>query len=341
MYCIRRVLFYPIITAAFLLSGCSSPRAVDYDQVSDQERLIIRFPYVTGENTPKGLAAKKFKELIEKRSNGKIEVQVFPNSSLYSDYKEIEQLQKGNVQMIAPHTAKFSEILPEAQLLDLPYLFNNHEEVGELAEGPVGAEISRLLEKKGFKLLAVWNNGFKQLTNNQKPIQTPEDLFGLVFRIAHSEVIKEQFELAGAKSIVLPFNELYGALEAGKVQGEENTVSNINNKRLYTHQEYMTKSDHGYLGYFVITTNQFWSSLPKDTKTMLEETIDEVTEWERQTAAKMEEEQYLQLKQQEDLSIYELSPKEKTEWRNTFHSTYQWFTNKIDNKVIEEYIKTK
>jgi C4-dicarboxylate-binding protein DctP len=103
----------------------------------------------------------------------------------------------------------------------------------------------------------------------------------------------------------------------------------------------MTKSDHGYLGYFVITTNQFWSSLPKDTKTMLEETIDEVTEWERQTAAKMEEEQYLQLKQQEDLSIYELSPKEKTEWRNTFHSTYQWFTNKIDNKVIEEYVRTK
>lgn len=321
------------------MSGCGSPRAVDYDQISEQERVIIRFPYVTGEHTPKGLAAKKFKELVEKRSNGKIEVQVFPNASLYSDYKEIEQLQKGNIQMIAPHTAKFSDIIPEAQLLDLPYLFDNHEEVGELAEGPVGAEISRLLEKKGFKLLAVWNNGFKQLTNNQKPVQAPEDLFGLVFRIAHSEVIKQQFELAGAKSIALPFDELYGALESGKVQGEENTVSNIHNKRLYTHQAYMTKSDHGYLGYFVITSKQFWDSLPNDTKVLLEETIHEVTEWERQTAEKMEEEQYLQLKQQTDLSIYELSPKEKEQWKKTFHPTYEQFVNEIHNNIIEEYIK--
>ncbi|WP_051317162.1 DctP family TRAP transporter solute-binding subunit [Ectobacillus panaciterrae] len=329
------ILFFIIFEAS------CTPRTIDYDQVSPEEKLIIRFPHVTGENTPKGLAAKRFKELVEAKSGGKVEVQVFPNSSLYSDYEEIDQLKKGHIQIIAPQTAKFSNIIPEAQLFDLPYLFQNNKEVWELADGPVGKELGHLFEKKGYKLLAIWDNGFKQITNSKKPIKKPADFFGLNFRIVSSQVIANQFELVGADSSVLAFNELYQALEQGKFQGEENTVSNINNKKLYTLQKYMTKSDHGYLGYFIVTDKKFWDSIPRDTRKMLEDTLTEVTDWERTTAVQMEQDQYAQLQKQPELTIHELTSEEKKSWKASFHDAYNAYISSINNNVIKDYVKKK
>lgn len=310
------------------VTGCTT-RAIDYDQVGPEDKLIIRFSHVTGEDTPKGLAANRFKELVEKRSNGKVEVQVFPNSTLLSDEEELEELKRGGVQIIAPAISKLSHIIPEVQYFDLPYIFNSQEEVWQAVEGPIGQEISQLLELEGYRLLAVWDNSFKQITNNEKPIREPQDFKDLHFRIMDSRALAKQFEVVGAKSTVVPFHQLYTSLEKGQVQGEENTLSNIYNRKLYKTQKYITKSDHGYLGYLVLTNQEFWDPIPDDIKKMLEQTLQEVTEWERNLAIKINEEHYQHIKQQPGVEVIELSPKEKQQWKEAFHSTYGWYSDNI------------
>ncbi|MDG4657367.1 DctP family TRAP transporter solute-binding subunit [Ectobacillus antri] len=322
-----------------LLISCST-RAIDYEQVSPKEKLILRFPHVTGEYTPKGLAAKRLKELVESRSNGKIEIQVFPNASLFADEEELSKLQEGSVEIIAPHTAKFSHIVKEAELFNLPYLFTEKQQVWDTVDGPVGAELKRLFAKQGYTLLAIWDNGFKQITNNKHMIRTPAHFKNLHFRIVDSAVIEKQFALVGATTSVLAFDELYAALERGTVQGEENTMSNINNKKLYKQQAYLTKSDHGYLGYFVVANQNFWDRLPEDTKNLLTTAINEVTVWERELAKQMEIEQYEHIKAQQ-IDIYELTVAEKEQWKKAFKDTYEHVSTQTSSNIIRNYVNEK
>lgn len=326
------------ISLVMLLLGCT-PRAIDYDQVGPNDKLIIRFSHVTGEETPKGLAAKRFKELVEAQSKGKIEVQVFPNATLFSDQEELKALKKGEIQMIAPAISKVTSIVPEAMLFDLPFLFHHQDDVWKLADGPLGKEINSLLEEQGYKMLAVWDSGFKQITNNHRPIQQASDFRDLSFRIMPSRVLSKQFDSVGAASIVLPFDKLYQALEQGQVDGEENTISNIYSKKLYVTQRYMTKSDHGYLGYFVLTQKEFWESIPAESKKILESVLTDVTEWERNLALEIDQEHYTDLKERKHLEIYELSNEEKAEWRSAFYPTYEWFSTNIRDDLIKDYIK--
>lgn len=320
-----------------LLLGCS-PRAMDYDQVGAHDKLIIRFSHVTGEETPKGLAAKRLKEIVETRSNGKIEVQVFPNSTLFSDKEELKALKKGEIQLIAPAISKVSPLVPEALLFDLPYLFHNQDDVWKIADGPVGEEMNLLLEKQGYKMLAVWDNGFKQLTNNRHPVERPEDFKDLSFRIMPSKVLAKQFDAVGSTSMVLAFDELYTALEQGHVDGEENTVSNIYSKKLYLTQKYMTKSDHGYLGYFVLTQKAFWEAIPPEQRELLEHALAEVTEWERNLALDIDWREYEALKAIQGLEIYELSEEEKEQWREAFYPTYEWFVSQTQDEIIKGFV---
>lgn len=323
-----------------MISGCSAnrQRAIDNDQVGPQDKLILRFSYVTGEETPKGLAARKLKELIEERSHGKIEVQLFPNATLYSDEEEFEELKKGDVQLIAPAISKLSSEVPEVQIYDLPYLFPSQEEVWKLSDGPVGQELNRLLEEKGYKVLSIWDNALKQITNNDRPIKTPMDFSGLTFRIMPSDLIEQQFAAVDAKTATLPFSELYTALEKGRVDGEENTVSNIVNKKLYVSQKYITKSDHGYLGYYVLTDSRFWDSIPAETQRLITDTLIDVTKWERIQAQRINQKEYEELKANKDIYLYELSSNEKKKWQQAFQGTYGWYLSHVsDNKTIQDY----
>jgi tripartite ATP-independent transporter DctP family solute receptor len=339
-FLLRPIIWINIIAAVFLLFGCSAhPRAIDYDQVGPEDKLILRFSYVTGEETPKGLAARKFKELVEARSGGKVEVQLFPNSSLYSDEEELEELNKGDIQLIAPATSKLSQIVPETQIFDLPYLFSSQEDVWKLEDGPVGQEINRLLEKKGYKVLGIWDNGFKQITNNEHPIKDPEDFNQLTFRIMPSGVLKQQFQAVNAQTLMIPFSELFTAVEKGKVDGEENTLSNINNQKLYMSQKYITKSDHGFLGYFVLTDGRFWNKIPAETQNMLMSTLQEVTKWERNQALYIDKQEYQQLKERQDIQLTELTYEQKKKWEQAFQKTYDLFLSETSNSTIQEYLQ--
>ncbi|MCO5387279.1 MAG: DctP family TRAP transporter solute-binding subunit [Desulfosporosinus sp.] len=317
------------------LSGCSN-RIVDGQQVNKEEKIVIKFSHVVEENTPKGLAAIRFAQLIKERSRGSIEVQVFPNSQLFKDGEEFEALSRGDVQMIAPATSKMSQLFPQWQIWDLPYLFSDLESVHQIMDGPLGKTLLEQLEEENMRGLAMWDNGFKHLTNNIHPIIKLSDLKGLRFRVMSPGILQEQFFNFGANAIILPFNDVYEALREGSVEGQENTISNIYTKKFSEVQKYLTLSQHGFMGYAVIVNADFWDQLPSQARELIEKTMSEVTLWERETAKELDEEQLEEIKKMKVLNIYSLTPREKMIWRKDFSSVYTKFEKENGSEFLNE-----
>ncbi len=225
--------------------------------------IIIKFSHVVASDTPKGKAADKFKELAEKYTNGKVKVEVYPNSTLYKDKEELEALQLGAVQMLAPSISKFGPIgIKEFEVFDLPYILPDLKALRKVTDGPLGTKLLKLLDAKGMTGLAYWDNGFKQMSANKKLID-PSDYKGLKFRIQSSKVLEAQFRALGAIPQVMAFSDVYQALQTGVVDGQENTWSNIYTQKMHEVQKYMTVTNHGYIGYAVVVNKKFWDGLPR------------------------------------------------------------------------------
>ncbi len=330
-----------VIVLCALSTGCAK-RVLDKEQVSPEQKLVIKFSHVVAENTPKGLAAQRFARLVQERTKGRVEVQVFPNSTLYSDGEEMQALKDGSVQIIAPATSKLGALFPSWQLMDLPYAFDDMSFVHQALEGPIGEKLTKSLEEQGFLALAFWDNGFKQLTNNIRPVRKPADLQGLKFRVMmNSSVLEEQFKLLGALPVPLPFNDVYLALENNEIHGQENTISNIYSKKFYQVQKYMTITNHGYLGYVVLTNKEYWEGLPEEIRSILEETMAEVTVWERTAAAEMNELNLKDLQNNGKIENITLSSQEREEWEKALQPVYSYFMKEISAELASELIAEK
>ncbi|WP_149027003.1 DctP family TRAP transporter solute-binding subunit [Novibacillus thermophilus] len=313
----------------------------DHEQLSADERIVIRFSHVVGEDTPKGQASRKFAELVESRTDGYVEVQVFPNSFLYRDGEEFDALLKGDVQMIAPSTSKVTKLVPEWQVIDLPFAFNSDQEVNEYLESPAGQVLWDKLKREGLYPLAFWNNGFKQMTNNRNPLIDLADFKNLRFRVMSSEVLEEQFSLLGAQAHVDAFDQVYPLLEKGEIDAQENTFSNIVNKNIHTQQEYMTISNHGYLGYLVLMNEKFWQNLSDEIQIVLLESMQEVTEWERGIAEEINRENRQTLEQCDCVNLHELTHEERVVWERALEPLYDSFTEQFGDKYIHYIPKFK
>ena len=229
-----------------------------------QAPIVLKFSHVVAPNTPKGKGADKFKELAEKYTNGKVKVEVYANSTLYKDKEELEALQLGAVQMLAPSNSKFGPIgVKDFEVFDLPYLLPNKAALRKVTDGPIGKAMLKKLESKGMVGLAYWDNGFKEMSAN-KPLRMPEDYKGLKFRIQSSKVLEAQFRALGAIPQVMAFSEVYQALQTGVVDGQENTPSNMFTQKFHEVQKYTTLTNHGYIGYVVVVNKKFWDDLPAD-----------------------------------------------------------------------------
>src|SRR6266478_1227210 len=242
-----------------------------------QSPIVIKFSHVVAPNTPKGKGSLKFQELAEKYTNGKVKVEVYPNSQLYKDKEELEALQLGAVQMLAPSNSKFGPIgVKEFEVFDLPYILPDLATLRKVTDGPLGARLLKLLDSKGMTGLAYWDNGFKEMSANKKLI-SPVDYKGVKFRIQSSKVLEAQFRALGSIPQVMAFGEVYQALQTGVVDGQENTWSNIYTQKMHEVQKYATITNHGYIGYVVVTNKKFWDGLPADTRTALEKAMKEAT----------------------------------------------------------------
>lgn len=322
-----------LVFLAILTAGCQK-RALDMEQYGDDERIVIKFSHVVSEFTPKGLAARRFAELVHERTQGRVEVQVYPNSQLYMDGEEVDALINNHVQMIAPATAKMTEYFPELLFFDLPYLFENYEQVHEFIDSSYGKKLLQSFRTQGILTLAMWDNGFKVMTSN-RPLRMPEDFSGLRFRIMPSRVLVEQFVQLGAEARDLPFSDVYAALEKKEVDAAENTPSNIYSKRFYLVQAHMTVSNHGYLGYLVLTNETFWMSLPEDIRVILETTLEEVTEWERQIAQEQNERDLRLIVKSGQIDVHYLSEAEKMAWRDALTPLHNKFLQDTDIQLFK------
>lgn len=299
------------------------------------EPIVIKFSHVVADDTPKGKGALKFKELAEKYTNGAVKVEVYPNSTLYKDKEELEALQLGAVQIIAPSLAKFGPLgVRQFEVFDLPYIFDGYEDLHKVTYGPVGKKLLAALEPKGIKGLAYWDNGFKVFSAN-KPLRKPEDFKGLKMRIQSSKVLEAQMRALGALPQVMAFSEVYQALQTGVVDGTENPPSNLYTQKMHEVQKYVTLSNHGYLGYAVIANKRFWDGLPDTIRTQLEIAMKEATEYVNDIAKEENEKALEAVRKAGTSEIIELTPEEKLALKKALIPVHEEMAPRIGKEVIE------
>jgi C4-dicarboxylate-binding protein DctP len=297
--------------------------------------IIIKFSHVVAPDTPKGKAAERFKQLAEKLTKGKVKVEIYPNSQLYKDREEIEALQSGAVQMLAPSMAKFGPMgARQFELFDLPFLFPNQEALHRVMDGEVGNKLFAKLDAKGVTGLAFWDNGFKQMTSN-KPMHHVADFNGLKMRIQSSKVLAAQMKALGANPQVMAFSEVYTALQQGVVDGTENPVSNFYTQKMNEVQKYMTMSNHGYLGYAVIVNKAFWDGLPADVRAALTRAMKEATEYERDIAQKENDDALAKVIAAKTTTVDQLTPAERDEWKKVLLPVQKEFESVIGADLID------
>ncbi|GAB4171641.1 MAG: TRAP transporter substrate-binding protein [Rhodocyclaceae bacterium] len=304
-----------------------------------QQPIVIKFSHVVAVNTPKGKGAEYFKKLAEERTKGRVKVEVYPNSQLYKDKEEMEALQLGAVQLLAPSLAKFGPLgVPQFEVFDLPYIFDNYAELHKVTQGPIGAGLLARLEPKGVKGLAFWDNGFKIMSAN-KPLRKPEDFKGLKMRIQSSKVLDAQMRALGANPQVMAFSEVYHALQTGVVDGTENPPSNLYTQKMHEVQKYATLSDHGYLGYAVITNKKFWEGLPADIRTILEGAMRDATKYANDIARAENENALAEVKKSGKTEIITLTPQEKAAWKKALVRVHRDHESRIGKDLIQSIYK--
>ena len=299
-----------------------------------QAPIVIKFSHVVATDTPKGQAAERFKQLAEKATNGKVKVELYPNSQLYKDKEELEALQLGAVQMLAPSLAKFGPLgVKEFEAFDLPYIFPTKTALYNVTEGEIGKSLLKKLEPKGITGLAYWDNGFKVMSAN-KPLHNPADFKGLKMRIQSSKVLDAQMRALGANPQVLAFSEVYQALQTGGVDGTENPPSNMYTHKMHEVQKHVTVSNHGYLGYAVIVNKKFWDGLPPDIRTQLEKAMREATTFEKAIAQRDNDQALDAIKKAGKTQIYTLTVQEQAEWRKALAPVQKAMEGRIGKDLI-------
>jgi len=304
-----------------------------------QEPIVIKFSHVVAIDTPKGKGAEFFKKRAEELTAGKVKVDVYPNSSLYKDKEEMESLQLGAVQMLAPSLAKFGPLgVKEFEVFDLPYLFDNYGELHKVTQGPIGKQLLDKLDAKGIKGLAYWDNGFKVMSSN-KPIRTAADYKGQKMRIQSSKVLEAQMRSLGVLPQVMAFSEVYQALQTGVVDGTENPPSNLYTQKMHEVQKYVSVSDHGYLGYAVITNKKFWDGLPADIRGKLEQAMKEATAYANKIAKEENDQALEAVKKSGKSQVVVPTAQEKAALKRALVKTHDEVGGRVGKDLIQSIYK--
>ncbi len=329
---------FPFAAAAAALLAC----ALAAIQLPAQANapIVIKFSHVVAKDTPKGKAAEKFRELAESATKGRVKVELYPNSTLYKDKEELEALQLGAVQMLAPSLAKFGPLgVKEFELFDLPYIFNDKQALNRVTNGPIGRDLLKKLETKGILGLAYWDNGFKVMSSN-RPMHVPADMKGLKMRIQASKVLDEEMRTLGANPQVMAFSEVYQALQTGVVDGTENPPSNLYTQKMHEVQKHLTLTNHGYIGYAVIVNKKFWDKLPADIRTQLEGAMKEATVYADKIAQEENDKALEAVKKSGKTTIYVPTDAEKAEWRKVLLPVQKTMEGRIGKDLIDAVNKT-
>lgn len=321
--------FIRVLTAAAVLATVSF--AADY---------TIKLSHVVSAVTPKGQAADFFAKRVNELTGGKVEVAVFPNAQLYNDDAVMKALKIGNAHIAIPSFSKFTSLVPEMQLFDLPFLFRDTAHLHAVLDSEVGQILKDKVTAKGFVALDYWDAGFKHFSSSKKPIVEPKDAAGQKFRIMSSKVLEAQMKAVDGSVQVLPFSEVYSALQQGVVDAAENPLSNFATKKFNEVQSSLTISEHGYLGYLVIMSEKFWKKFPGEYKGKVMQAMKEATEFERKLAAEDDAKLLAQMeeyaKSTGKLEIIKLTPEQKAAWAKAMEGVYPQFYGTIGEDLIKK-----
>jgi C4-dicarboxylate-binding protein DctP len=328
-----------VMKARFALALVASALFAVAGGVAAQQPIIIKFSHVVAVDTPKGKGAERFKQLAEERTKGRVKVEVYPNSSLFKDGEEMEALQLGSVHMLAPSLAKFGPLgVREFEVFDLPYVFDNYDELHKVTEGTVGKNLFKKLESKGIVGLAYWDNGFKVMSAN-KPIRMPADYKGLKMRIQSSKVLGDEMKALGAIPQVMAFSEVYQALQTGVVDGTENPPSNFYTQKMHEVQKYLAMTDHGVIEYAVIVNKKFWDGLPADIRTTLEGAMKDATKYANDIAKKENDDALEAVKKSGKTEILVLTPEQKAAMKKALVSVHKENESRVGKDTLSEVYK--
>jgi C4-dicarboxylate-binding protein DctP len=304
-----------------------------------QQPILIKFSHVVALDTPKGKAAEQFKKLAEERTKGRVKIEVYPNSTLYKDGEEMEALQLGSVQMLAPSVAKFGPLgVREFEVFDLPYIFDDFAQLHKVTDGPVGKLLFDKLQTKGIVGLAFWDNGFKDFSAN-KPLLLPADAKALKFRIQSSKVLESEIRALGGIPQVMAFSEVYQALQTGVVDGTENPPSNFYTQKMNEVQKYFTLSEHGVIEYAVIANKKFWDGLPADIRTTLEGAMKDATKYANDIAKEENDKALAAVKAIGKTEIITLTPEAKAAWKKQLLPVHKEQEGRIGKDIIDGVYK--
>jgi C4-dicarboxylate-binding protein DctP len=304
-----------------------------------QQPIMIKFSHVVALDTPKGKGAEQFKKLAEERTKGRVKIEVYPNSTLYKDGEEMEALQLGSVQMLAPSVAKFGPLgVREFEVFDLPYIFEDFAQLHKVTEGSVGKLLFDKLQTKGIVGLAYWDNGFKDFSAN-KPLKLPTDAKGMKFRIQSSKVLESEIRALGGIPQVMAFSEVYQALQTGVVDGTENPPSNFYTQKMNEVQKYFTLTEHGVIEYAVIANKKFWDGLPADIRTTLEGAMKDASKYANDIAKEENDKALAAVKATGKTEIIALTPEAKAAWKKQLIPVHKEQEARIGKEVIEGVYK--
>jgi len=308
---------------------------VSVSVAAQQQPIVIKFSHVVAADTPKGRAAAYFASLVDKRSKGRVKVEVYPNSELYKDSDEIAALQSGSVQMLAPSLAKFGPLgVPAFEVFDLPYLFGSYADAHRVTFGPLGKQLLDKLQPKGIVGLAYWDNGFKQMSAN-KALRVPEDLKGLKMRVQPSAVLQAQMRALGAEPKVMDFSAAYEALKSGAVDGTENPASNFFTQQMQDVQKYLTLTSHGYIGYAVIVNKKFWDGLPSDVRATLTQALHEATIFANDIASEANNDAVGAIAGSGKTEVIRLTPEQRAQWKKALVVVRHEVVGRIGKDLIQ------
>lgn len=297
--------------------------------------IVLKFSHVVAPDTPKGKAAERFRELAEKYTAGAVKVEVYPNSQLFKDREELEALQRGAVQMLAPSVSKFGPLgVREFEIFDLPYLFPDTQTVYRVTDGEIGQSLFAKLEPRGIKGLAYWDNGFKHFSAN-RPLRTLRDFRARKMRIQSSKVLEAMIRQLGAVPQVMAFSETYTALQQGVVDGTENPLSNLYTQKMHEVQRHLTLSYHGYLVYAVVVNKRFWDGLPPNVRSQLERAMREATAFQREIAHQENLDALEAVRASGRTEIYVLPEDERRRWREALLPVHQRFERAVGRENLQ------
>lgn len=318
-----------------IITGCILAMAASFCAVAQSAPITIKFVHDAVATSPEGLGAAKFKKLVNQQLKGKVKVEVYPNSSLFNVPDGLAALQAGNIQMIAADPAKLKGFDQSMQIYSLPFLFTSIDQVESFSKSTMGQKLYQPLEKSHLKVLSLWPNGFKQVTNNVRPITKPGDLKGISFRVVSSGLAADVFKSQGASATVIPYNQLYTALQEGTVDGFSDPFTDINNQKFYEVQKYLTVSNQGFLGYLVLTNPKFWNGLPSDIRNKLTKILDQVQKYENGLSSKLNSEALAHIKSTDTMQITKLSDQQVDVFKKAFQPLYKKYSSIIGEKYIK------